>query len=169
MSLEFKKIEVNSIQEMLPFYAMRHNMTCDSVFLESYVWKDYYNVRYAIWENKALLWLMENEGRCFSAMPLCREEDLPGAFAAIEEYFNEELGYPLVINLADEYAVKYLNLPEDKYLVEEQVDSRDYLLSRISAAYWPTFSLLIPLTVILFCPSRTVSMPSGSSISTGWE
>ena len=102
MSLEFK-IEVNSIQEMLPFYAMRHNMTCDSVFLESYVWKDYYNVRYAIWENKALLWLMENEGRCFSAMPLCREEDLPGAFAAIEEYFNEELGYPLVINLADEY------------------------------------------------------------------
>jgi hypothetical protein len=127
MSLEFKKIEVNSIQEMLPFYAMRHNMTCDSVFLESYVWKDYYNVRYAIWENKALLWLMENEGRCFSAMPLCREEDLPGAFAAIEEYFNEELGYPLVINLADEYAVKYLNLPEDRYLVEEQVDSRDYL------------------------------------------
>ena len=127
MSLEFKKIEVNSIQEMLSFYAMRHNMTCDSVFLESYVWKDYYNVRYAIWENKALLWLMENEGRCFSAMPLCREEDLPGAFAAIEEYFNEELGYPLVINLADEYAVKYLNLPEDKYLVEEQVDSRDYL------------------------------------------
>ena len=127
MSLEFKKIEVNSIQEMLPFYAMRHNMTCDSVFLESYVWKDYYNVRYAIWENKALLWLMENEGHCFSAMPLCREEDLPGAFAAIEEYFNEELGYPLVINLADEYAVKYLNLPEDKYLVEEQVDSRDYL------------------------------------------
>ena len=127
MSLEFKKIEVNSIQEMLPFYAMRHNMTCDSVFLESYVWKDYYNVRYAIWENKALLWLMENEGRCFSAMPLCREEDLPGAFAAIEEYFNEELGYPLVINLADAYTVKYLNLPEDKYLVEEQVDSRDYL------------------------------------------
>ena len=51
MSLEFKKIEVNSILEMLPFYAMRHNMTCDSVFLESYVWKDYYNVRYAIWEN----------------------------------------------------------------------------------------------------------------------
>ena len=127
MKLEFKKIDVNSIQEMLPFYAMRHNMTCDSVFLESYVWKDYYNVRYAIWENKALLWLMENEGRCFSAMPLCREEDLPGAFAAIEQYFNEELGYPLVINLADEYAVKYLNLPEDKYLVEEQVDSRDYL------------------------------------------
>ena len=59
-----------------------------------------------------------------------------GAFAAIEEYFNEELGYPLVINLADEYAVKYLNLPEDKYLVEEQVDSRDYLYNGDAMRSW---------------------------------
>ncbi len=129
MSLEFKKIDIGSMKEMLPFYAMRHNMTCDSVFLESFIWKDYYNVRYAIWENKALLWLMENDGRCFSAMPLCKDEDLADAFAEIEKYFNENLGYPLVINLADEYAVKYLNLPEDKYLVEEQVDAKDYLYS----------------------------------------
>ena len=60
-------------------------------------------------------------------MPLCKEEDLPGAFQAIQKYFNEELGYPLVINLADEYAVKYLDLPKDKYFVKEQEDSRDYL------------------------------------------
>ena len=32
-----------------------------------------------------------------------------------------------MINLADEYAVKYLNLPEEKYFVKEQEDSRDYL------------------------------------------
>ena len=83
-------------------------------------------MRYAIWEGKALLWLMEYKGKCFSAMPLCREEDLPEAFAAIERYFNEELGYPLVINLADEYAVQYLNLPPERYHVEEQEGSGDY-------------------------------------------
>ena len=34
MSLEFKKIEVNSIQEMLPFYAMRHNIImCSMPFM----------------------------------------------------------------------------------------------------------------------------------------
>ena len=65
--------------------------------------------------------------KMFSAMPLCKEGDLPGAFQAIQKYFNEELGYPLVINLADEYAVKYLDLPKDKYFVKEQEDSRDYL------------------------------------------
>ena len=127
MELEFKEITAEKLGEMMPFYNMRHNRTCDSVFLESFIWKDFYKVRYAIWEGKALLWLMENRGKCFSAMPLCREEDLPDAFHAIEQYFNEKLGYPLVINLADEFAVSYLKLPPEKYLVEEQVDAKDYL------------------------------------------
>ena len=127
MNLEFKEITVEDSPVMLPYYNMRKNNTCDSVFLESFIWKEFYNVRYAIWEEKALLWLMEYNGKCFSAMPFCKEEDLPGAFGAIQQYFNEELGYPLVINLADEYAVKYLNLPEEKYFVKEQEDSRDYL------------------------------------------
>lgn len=127
MNLEFKEITVEDIPVMMPYYNMRKNNTCDSVFLESFIWKEFYNVRYAIWEGKALLWLMEFNGKCFSAMPLCKEEDLPGAFRAIEQYFNEELGYPLVINLADEYAVKYLDLPADQYFVKEQEDSRDYL------------------------------------------
>lgn len=127
MNLEFKEITVEDSPVMMPYYNMRRNNTCDSVFLESFIWKEFYNVRYAIWEDKALLWLMEYNGKCFSAMPLCKEEDLPEAFQAIQQYFNEELGYPLVINLADEYAVKYLDLPEDKYFIKEQEDSRDYL------------------------------------------
>lgn len=127
MNLQFKDIETDDIEIMTPFYMMRKNRTCDSVFLESFIWKDFYKVRYAIWEGKAILWLMEYGGNVFSAMPLCREEDLPDAFKALETYFNEELGYPLVINLADEYAVQYLNLPESEYYVEEQVDSKDYL------------------------------------------
>ncbi len=127
MDLQFKEITVESVDEMMPYYQLRHNRTCDSVFLESFIWKDFYHVRYAIWEGKALLWLMEYEGKYFSAMPLCREEDLAGAFGAIERYFNDRLGQALVINLADEYAVEHLNLPGDKYRVEEQVDSRDYL------------------------------------------
>lgn len=127
MDLQFKNIETDDVDKMMPFYMMRKNKTCDSVFLESFIWKDFYKVRYAIWEDKAILWIMEYGGKCFSAMPLCKEEDLPEAFKAIETYFNEELGYPLVINLADEYAVKYLNLPETEYFVQEQVDSKDYL------------------------------------------
>lgn len=127
MDLEFKPVSSDSIETMIPFYGLRPNRTCDSVFLESFIWKDFYQVRYAIWENKALLWLMEYHGEVFSAMPLCREEDLPEAFQAIERYFNEKLGLPLVIYLADEAAVECLQLPEKEYLVQEQEDGRDYL------------------------------------------
>ena len=127
MDLTFQPIKTGDIPKMMPFYSMRPNKTCDSIFLESYIWKAYYNVQYAIWEDRALLWLMEMDGHMFSAMPLCRPEDLPDAFAAIERYFNENLGFPLVINLADEDAINLLQLPADRYLVEEQLDARDYL------------------------------------------
>lgn len=127
MDLHFKEITVESVEEMMPYYQMRRNRTCDSVFLESFIWKDFYHVRYAIWEDKALLWLMDYEGKYFSAMPLCRQKDLEEAFNTIQRYFNDQLGQALVINLADEAAVEGLNLPRDKYRVEEQVDSRDYM------------------------------------------
>ena len=65
MNLEFKEITVEDSPVMLPYYNMRKNNTCDSVFLESFIWKEFYNVRYAIWEEKALLWLMEYNGKCF--------------------------------------------------------------------------------------------------------
>ena len=129
MNLEFKPISAKDIDRLTPFYMMRRNKTCDSVFLESFLWREYYNVRYAIWEDRALLWLMEYKGRVFSAMPLCREEDLKEAFHALEQYFNEELGYPLVINLADEEAVKCLNLPPEYYLVKEEEGAADYIYS----------------------------------------
>ena len=125
--LDFKPVEYSDYGKILPFYLLRSNKTCDSVFLETFIWKDYYHIRYAIWENRAILWLAEVDGKTFSAMPLCRPEDLPAAFKAIEQYFNEELHYPLVINLADEEALDILKLDEEEYAVEEQVDSRDYL------------------------------------------
>lgn len=129
MNLEFKPISAKDIDKLTPFYMMRHNRTCDSVFLESFLWREYYNVKYAIWEDKALFWLMEYKGRIFSAMPLCREEDLEEAFYELERYFNEELGYPLVINLADEAAVDCLNLPPERYLVKEEEGASDYIYS----------------------------------------
>ena len=52
------------------------------------------------------------------------------------------------------------------YLIPLPLYGSGLLLSLISAAYWPTFSLSIPLTIILLS-STTASSPSGSSISTG--
>lgn len=45
MNLEFKPISAKDIDRLTPFYMMRRNKTCDSVFLESFLWREYYNVR----------------------------------------------------------------------------------------------------------------------------
>lgn len=80
------------------------------MFLDSFIWREYYNVRYAVSDNKAILWLMDLDGKTGSAMPICSEEDLEYYFWKLVEYFNTELKAPLYINLADEEAVEQLGL-----------------------------------------------------------
>lgn len=129
MNLNFKPVEAEDLEKLNPFFCKRPNKTCDSVFLDSFIWREYYNVRYAVSDDKAILWLMELDGKTGSAMPICSEEDLEYYFWKLVEYFNTELKAPLYINLADEEAVEQLGLKNmpDKFKITEQVDLKDYL------------------------------------------
>ena len=71
MELEFKPVVAGDIDRLRPFYGLRPNKTCDSVFLDSFLWKDYYHVQCAVSEGRAVLWLMEKDGQVSTAMPLC--------------------------------------------------------------------------------------------------
>lgn len=125
--LEFKPITAGDIERLTPFFSLRPNKTCDSVFLDSFLWRDAYQVRYAISGGRAVQWLMEDEGRVSTAMPLCREEELPEFFEQIVRYFNQVLKKPLWIYLADAEAVEYLNLDPCRFAVTEMEDLKDYL------------------------------------------
>ena len=127
MDLKFRPVEAKDIDRLEPFVGLRPNKTCDSVMLDSFLWKDYYNVRIAVEEDRAVLWLMSVDGEPYTAMPACREEDLAHYFYKMVHYFNEELKKPLKIYLADEEAVRALALDPEKYQVTEQEDLKDYL------------------------------------------
>lgn len=128
MNMEFKEVEASDIEKLSPYFALRPNKTCDSVFLDSFIWRKYYHVRYAISDGKAIQWLMEEDGVAHSAMPMCKEEDLPYYFNEMVTYFNEVLHLPFKIYLADEEAVDYLKLRESEdFDVIEQEDLKDYL------------------------------------------
>ena len=132
MNLEFKPIDVEAIEELTPYFCKRPNKTCDSVILDSYLWRTYYQVRYAVSDNKAIQWLMEHENVVSSAMPVCEEQDLEHYFEELVTYFNEVLHKPLLIHLADEEAVKALKLEEhtDRFLVTEQEDFKKIICTR---------------------------------------
>lgn len=128
MSLQFKPIEAEDMKELSPYFCQRPNKTCDSVCIDSFLWRDYYQVQFAISDGKAIQWLMEENGVKHSAMPVCKEEELPHYFREMVTYFNEELNCPFRINLADEEAVEYLHLKESAdFEVIEQEDLKDYL------------------------------------------
>ena len=121
-------VEAEDIMEMTPLFCQRPNKTCDSVALDSFIWRYYYHVEFAIRDGKAIQWLMEENGVKHSAMPMCKEEDLPHYFNEIVEYFNKVLKIPFKIYLADEEAVDYLKLRESEdFTVTEQEDLKDYL------------------------------------------
>lgn len=127
MNLEFRPVEAEDIEKLTPFFNLRPNKTCDSVFLDSFLWRDFYQVRFAISDGKAIQWLMSQDGENHSAMPMCRQEDLEHYFYEMVDYFNQELKQPFKIYLADEEAVLALNLDPDRFEVTEQEDLKDYL------------------------------------------
>lgn len=127
MGLEFRPIEAEDIEALTPYFCQRPNKTCDSVFLESFLWREYYHVRFAISDGKAVQWLMSQGGEECSAMPMCRQEDLGHYFYEMVHYFNDTLHLPYKICLADEAAVQALSLDSEKYEVTEMEDLKDYL------------------------------------------
>lgn len=127
MNLNFKPIEASDITKLAPYFNMRPNRTCDSVFLDSFIWREYYNVQYAVSDDKALLWLMHRDGEYHSAMPLCSMDDLEHYFFEMVDYFNNQLNQKFKIYLADEAAIQHLNLDPEKFMIEEQEDLKDYL------------------------------------------
>ncbi len=127
MKWNFKPITAEDAKILPRYFAMRSNKTCDSVFLDSFLWKDYYQVEYCVCDEKAVEWKMVVNGEPFAALPLCAEEDLPYYFFDVKQYFNEVLGKKLKIYLADEEAVGILKLDPEEFEVEEQPDAADYL------------------------------------------
>lgn len=127
MDWNFKKIDADDIGILTPYFGLRSNLTCDSVFLDSYLWRDYYHVEYCIRDGRAVEWKMAMDGEVFSAVPLCRKEDLEYYFNDIKKYFNEVLGKKLSIYLADEASLDILKLDAGEYMIEEQADAADYL------------------------------------------
>lgn len=125
--LHFRPVKAESIEILEPYFCLRPNKTCESVFLDGFLWRNYSELRYAVSSRGAIQWLMSLDGREVGAMPACRQEDLKDCFYEMVRFFNESLRRPYEIRLADEEAVTALNLDPEKYEVREVEDLKDYL------------------------------------------
>lgn len=129
MYLQFKPISENDIEKIAPYFTLRSNKTCDSIFLDVFLWKDFYNVKFDILDEKALFLTMEIDNTLYASLPMCKEEDLEKYFYILKEFFNKNLNTKLKIYLADENSIKILNLDKSIFNVIEIEDAKDYIYS----------------------------------------
>lgn len=123
----FKRIEPADVNLLPKFFDLRPTKVCDSTLFDSYLWRDYYDVKFCIRNGEAVEWQMKSEGEYFVAMPLCTAEKLPFYFADTKRYCNEILGQKLALYEADEASLDILKLNPEEYRIEEAADSADYI------------------------------------------
>ncbi len=129
--LEFKRFDADALIKCREFFFMRPNKSCDSGPVDSYIWREYYDVKYCIVNDEALLMTEGGGGKTAGIIPLCAPEKVGKYFRLLERYFNEVLKEPFRIYLADEEGmllVKEAGLLEN-YTVKEEEDLKDYLYS----------------------------------------
>lgn len=123
----FRELEASDVERLRPYFSLRSNLTCDSVILDSFLWKDYFGCEFALFPEKAVLLLSHVGDRYEACLPVCRAEDMPYYFALLEEYMNQHLHRPMKVIFADESGIEALHLPEGRYRIEEMADAADYV------------------------------------------
>ncbi|WP_434310049.1 DUF2156 domain-containing protein [Hominifimenecus sp. rT4P-3] len=127
MNLQFKRLEAADVERLRPYFGLRSNKTCDSVILDSFLWKDFYGCEFTVLDERAVL-MQSHIGEEFEAsLPICRAEDMPFYFDLMEQYFNQELGRKMKVIFADEDGVNALHLSPGRYRIEEEADAADYV------------------------------------------
>ncbi len=127
--LRFESFCCEDVDRLREYFFLRPNKTCDSAPLDSFIWREYYNVKRCVVDENCFLIADREDGVTAAALPLCKEDMLSRYFKLLERYFNEVLKKPLVISLADEDGVERLRAEGalDGYEIREEEDLKDYL------------------------------------------
>lgn len=114
-SYELRELHARDFELILPLFKMRYTGAVESILTSYYMWKNFYQTSYLLFDDKALVWLLKVEGEIGTQAPVCRKEDLQHYFLQTQEYFNEVLGRKMTLYLCDAEAVRQLNLDPQKY------------------------------------------------------
>ncbi|HSQ88188.1 DUF2156 domain-containing protein [Romboutsia sp.] len=85
----FKQININSKQELDPYFELVDYEACEYCFSTLYMWQHVYKTGYYIGEDFAVI-VGEYEGDSFSILPLANKNKLPEVIEFVLKYFEKE-------------------------------------------------------------------------------
>lgn len=109
--MEFKKLTLNEIALVYPFYEKYYDGSCDMTIGGTFMWRDYYNSEYAL-EDGTLFFRICEDGKISYEYPIGPDED-----AALKKIGKVEFSF-----LSKPHMEKILSLYPESEVIEE----RDY-------------------------------------------
>lgn len=127
--MDFYSITAQAGEIFKHYESLRAIYMSEGHFLNQFLWKDYYQTKYAVDDIALYLIIETHEGTPGAFLPYCKKEDLAEAFFRLEEYFNKTLHTKLSMFLVDRpsYDILTFSGAIKRYSWEEDRDSYDYI------------------------------------------
>lgn len=129
MDLKLHELIAESGTYIQNYSDLRLISTCEGQFMSQFIWSNFYNTKYYQSENY-IFFIMYINDKPSTCMPLCKTEDIPEAFEAMENFFKIQFNTKLKIYLADDNFLEELKkIPnfEKKYIFKECREYFDYI------------------------------------------
>ncbi len=124
--IEFKNLDIESLERLQPFFDMTDYDACDYCFATMFMWRDTYKTKYHIEDDFAIVF-GEYEGEIFSVLPLAAKENVKKAIDFAMDYF-EEIESKVFLRGINKDIVDYVhNIYGDKFEYIEERDLFDYI------------------------------------------
>lgn len=109
--LDFNYIKLKDITEIGPYFEYSTNRACDNTIGGTFMWREYFETQYALWEETMILKVNYIDGATAFTFPLGK--NIEGALKALEDYCRQQ-GIPLILCTITEETKEYL---EKRYSV----------------------------------------------------
>lgn len=124
--IEFKNLDIESLERLQPFFDMTDYEACDYCFSTMFMWRDTYKTKYHI-EKDFTIVFGEYQGEIFSVLPLAAKENVKKAIDFAMDYF-EEIESKVFLRGINKDMVEYVHSNYgDKFEYIEERDLFDYI------------------------------------------
>lgn len=125
--LTFKRLTLESKEEILPFFKKREIESCEYNFNTLYLWNDVYKISYYK-TNDYLLFFCQYEEEYYTMMPLCEKCYIKEAFNVLYNYFKEDRKIKMNMYVTDEVFANFIEKEyTNSFKIIQDRDSFDYI------------------------------------------
>lgn len=126
MEYELHELDIKDYSKIKKYFDVCSAKTCEGIINATYIWREYYNVKYIELSN-AIAFLCETDGERFMTSPICKKEYIKSSVEEMRRFCHQVLKEKFSMPVVDENVAAELMDMQDIYDIKEDRDSFDYV------------------------------------------